>query len=433
MSFERDSPQRPALRVRGLSKRYRLGRAEATHDTLVGALGAWLKAPAESLRRLRRLDRFGDGETEDVLWALSDVSFDVARGEVIGILGPNGAGKSTLLKLLSRITEPSAGWAEVDGRVASLLEVGTGFHPELTGRENVYLNGTLLGMTKREVDDKLDRIVEFSDLVEFLDMPVKRYSSGMRVRLAFSVAAHLEPEILLIDEVLAVGDAAFQKRCLGKMEEVAGGGRTVLFVSHQMGAIRELCPRSLLLREGRLIYDGPSEEAIRRHLAAAADQPRRFTLPDEGPGPVRFLAAAAESPTRGPQEPLDFRDPVEIHLTYRITRPLEGVNLSMLIRRQGAPLFASFDVDRAPERLGRRKPGLYRVRIQLPEGLFKAGRYTVSFDAGRPGYQVLSRCPRELTFDLEEMTEEVSGKSWAAKRPGQITASLDWYVTREET
>jgi lipopolysaccharide transport system ATP-binding protein len=253
-----------AIRVENLSKRYRIGLKEEQHDTLGGAFVDLLRRPMENLRRLRRLSNFKENglQTVDTIWALKDVSFDVKKGEVIGIIGRNGAGKTTLLKLLSRITEPTGGEVTVRGRVGSLLEVGTGFHPELTGRENIYLNGTVLGMKKVEINQKFDEIVDFSGVEKFIDTAVKRYSSGMRVRLAFAVAAHLEPEILLVDEVLSVGDIDFQKKCLGKMGDVVREGRTVLFVSHNMQAVRALCPRSVLLSEGALVEDGLTADTL---------------------------------------------------------------------------------------------------------------------------------------------------------------------------
>ncbi|HAH37111.1 MAG TPA: ABC transporter ATP-binding protein, partial [Algoriphagus sp.] len=224
------------IKVSNLSKRYRLGLKEKYADTLVGKISQIIRSPYDNLKRLRDLNRFGL-EDDSVFWALKDVSFEVKEGEVLGIIGKNGAGKSTLLKILSQITEPTSGNIEIHGRVASLLEVGTGFHPELSGRENIYMNGTILGMTRREIDSKLDEIIDFSGVEKFIDTPVKFYSSGMKVRLGFSVAAHLDPEILIIDEVLAVGDYEFQKKCLGKMEDVSKNqGRTVLFVSHNLEA-----------------------------------------------------------------------------------------------------------------------------------------------------------------------------------------------------
>jgi lipopolysaccharide transport system ATP-binding protein len=252
-----------AIRVENLSKAYRIGLKEQIPDTLVGALASWMRSPLRNFHNLRRLNTFhSNGDAEDIVWALKDVSFDVREGEVVGIIGRNGAGKSTLLKILSRITDPTSGGATIRGRVSSLLEVGTGFHPELTGRENIYMNGTILGMSKREIDRKFDEIVAFSGVEKFLDTPIKRYSSGMKVRLAFSVAAHLEPEILIIDEVLAVGDAEFQEKCLGKMEDVARGGRTVLFVSHNMPAVEALCTRGMELDAGRLVTDGHTLDVI---------------------------------------------------------------------------------------------------------------------------------------------------------------------------
>ena len=256
-----------AISVENLSKAYRIGAKEEIPDTLTGAATSWLRAPLKNLRNLTRLNTFGGDEASDSLhWALRDISFEVAYGDVIGIIGHNGAGKSTLLKILSRITQPTSGQAVIRGRVSSLLEVGTGFHPELSGRENVFLNGTILGMRKSEIDTKFDEIVDFSGVEKFLDTPIKRYSSGMKVRLAFAVAAHLEPEILVIDEVLAVGDQEFQTKCLGKMQDVAGSGRTVLFVSHNMAAVESLCGRGILLRNGMISTIGEVQDVTRAYL-----------------------------------------------------------------------------------------------------------------------------------------------------------------------
>lgn len=255
-----------AIRVENLGKRYTIGVGQR-HDTLRDALADFRLRIADFGRKSPK-SRIENPKSEE-FWALKDVSFEVHRGEVVGVIGRNGAGKSTLLKILSRITEPTTGYAEIHGRVGSLLEVGTGFHPELTGRENIYLNGAILGMKRTEIDRKFDEIVAFSEIEKFLDTPVKRYSSGMYVRLAFAVAAHLEPEILLVDEVLAVGDASFQKKCLGKMGDVAGEGRTVLFVSHNMGAVQSLCAYLFLFRDGRLCEQGHPESIIPNYLSDA--------------------------------------------------------------------------------------------------------------------------------------------------------------------
>ena len=282
-----------AIRIENLSKAYRIGLKERQHETLLGAMGAFIRAPFRNYRDLRKLSRFDDCQDvglrdqgtqrarvlesqgprvpasqppEDVLWALKDVSFEVKHGEAVGIIGRNGAGKSTLLKILSRITEPTLGRAEIHGRVGCLLEVGTGFHPDLTGRENVYLNGTILGMRRLEIDAKFDEIVEFSGIEKFIDTPVKRYSTGMRIRLGFSVAAHLDPSILIIDEVLAVGDAEFQKRCLGKMQDVVGNGRAVVFVSHNLAAVQNLCQKGILIEQGTLKAEGSSFAVISSYI-----------------------------------------------------------------------------------------------------------------------------------------------------------------------
>jgi len=256
---------RPIIQVEHLSKAYRIGVEDRKSDTMAGAFLQALKAPIQNFKNLRNLRDLSKDESS-LFWALRDVNFEVKEGEVLGIIGHNGAGKSTLLKILSRITEPTEGSITIHGRVSSLLEVGTGFHPDLTGRENIYMNGTILGMRKKEIDSKLEEIIDFSGISRHIDTPVKRYSSGMTVRLAFSVAAHLEPEILIIDEVLAVGDAEFQNKCLGKMNEVAQLGRTVLFVSHNMAAVSSLCHRGIVLKGGVVEFNGSQNDAIENYL-----------------------------------------------------------------------------------------------------------------------------------------------------------------------
>jgi lipopolysaccharide transport system ATP-binding protein len=259
-----------AIRVDSLGKQYRIGGKQEGYRTLRETLTDTFVSPFRRARKLLQGHAYGAAELDETIWALRDVSLEIKRGEVVGIIGPNGAGKTTLLKILSRITEPTEGQAEIRGRVGSLLEVGTGFHQELTGRENIYLNAAILGMKKTEIECKFDEIVAFAEIERFLDTPVKHYSSGMYVRLAFAVAAHLEPDILLVDEVLAVGDAAFQKKCIGKMGSVAEAGRTVLFVSHNMAAIQGLCKTTMVLEGGRVVFRGETTSAITRYLASTA-------------------------------------------------------------------------------------------------------------------------------------------------------------------
>lgn len=274
-----------AIRVRGLGKKYLIGGPQVKYHTFRDAIVNSVKAP------VRRLTRQGTDKSTNEFWALKDVSFDVYQGEVIGIIGRNGAGKSTLLKILSQITTPTEGEVDIFGRVGSLLEVGTGFHPELTGRENIFLSGSILGMQKREIEGKFDGIIKFSEIEKFIDTPVKRYSSGMYVRLAFAVAAYLDPEILLVDEVLAVGDIGFQEKCLGKMESIADSGRTVLFVSHNMAAISNLCSKCILLDKGKILAYGSSEEVINLYLNSMKKE-SEIILPEysqrKGNGLVRF-------------------------------------------------------------------------------------------------------------------------------------------------
>jgi len=372
-----------AISVEHLSKAYRIGLAQELPDTLVGAVTGWAAAPFRGFRSLRRLNTFGrDHDGQDTLWALRDVSFDVQEGEVVGIIGRNGAGKSTLLKILSRITEPTGGRAVVRGRVSSLLEVGTGFHPELTGRENVYMNGTILGMTKREIDRKFDDIVAFSGVTRFLDTPIKRYSSGMKVRLAFSVAAYLEPEILIIDEVLAVGDAEFQTRCVGKMEDVARCGRTVLFVSHNLPAVDRLCNRAVLLHNGSVVNIGSTGDIIEEYHSRTRTNvsETRWVRAGGEPDNVPAFLANAGMRTASGKEPREFPAGtlLEFYATciVRDTMPLPrlGVGLDDDTSRRIATLHTDFGALRTSTRLVR---GPIRLTCRLPTMTLAPARYSV--------------------------------------------------------
>jgi len=364
-----------AIHVEGLGKQYRLGQLDP-HRTLRESLRRWAVAPMRrALGHSSNTTAFG----EETVWAVRDVSFDVPSGDVLGIIGRNGAGKSTLLKILTRITRPTTGRAEIQGRVGSLLEVGTGFHPELTGRENVFLNGAILGMGRAEIRRKFDQIVEFSGVKRFLDTPVKRYSSGMRVRLAFAVAAHLEPEILVIDEVLAVGDAEFQAKCLGKMDDVAHEGRTVLFVSHSMPAVRRLCNRVIWLADGTIRDEGTAEEITSAYLHAT--QPAESLddletsiarLPDDPVFRVHdaFLTQEGVRTTH-----VHNGSPVRIVMEYEVREPVRGLRVYFdLCDPQGDILIRSFH-DEDADAMSSFTPGHYRSEAAIPSPLLAPREY----------------------------------------------------------
>ena len=317
---------KPIIRIQGLGKRYKLGQ-RASYGNLRESLTNTLKSPARVLRSLAgRARSNGNGGDDGHIWALRDVSLDIMPGEVMGVIGRNGAGKSTLLKILSRITEPTAGRVDLYGRVGSLLEVGTGFHPELTGRENIYLNGAILGMTRAEIERKFDEIVAFAEVEQFIDTPVKRYSSGMYVRLAFAVAAHLEPEILLVDEVLAVGDVAFQKKCLGKMGDVARGGRTVLFVSHNMASVESLCTTVAVLDGGQLLMLAEPAAAIAEYtksvLTASSERVDLSHHSGRKPGAVAVMKEIALSSGGANTSVFRMGEPISFALRFEAPKPI---------------------------------------------------------------------------------------------------------------
>jgi len=357
-----------AIRVSHLSKQYKLGGPQEPYNTLRDAIVNSLKKPFMRFHRV---------SPEEGFWALKDVSFDVEQGEVVGIIGRNGAGKSTLLKILSRITTPTEGTVELHGRVGSLLEVGTGFHPELTGRENVYLSGSIMGMKRREIDAKFDDIVKFSEIEKFLDTPVKRYSSGMYVRLAFAVAAHLEPEILLVDEVLAVGDVGFQKKCLGKMGDVAKEGRTVLFVSHNIGAIHNLCRQCILLDHGRVLQKGESNEVINFYVASNFKEISEYAQPHNASKPINLRRVVLLNSQGNPCSQFRFDEVnVKICIDYEVNENIIGCGVWFSIRTmEGITAFESTDLDVNLQSLNFRKKGFYHAIIPLPEKWLNHGSY----------------------------------------------------------
>ncbi len=390
-------PSSPAIIVERLGKQYHIGLKEGRHDTLLRSFGAALASPVTNFRQLRRLSQVESDEAEDIIWALRDVSFTIDRGAVVGLIGRNGAGKSTLLKVLSRITPPSEGRVTLNGRVSSLLEVGTGFHPELTGRENVYLNGTILGMRKAEVDRKFDEIVAFAEVEKFIDTPVKRYSSGMRVRLAFAVSAHLESEILLVDEVLAVGDAAFQEKCLRTMDGVARGGRTVLLVSHNMQVIQRLCERALLIRGGRLAGDGPPAEVIDSYLQDYYREPLPEPVTFNGQLRLKDIAFLQDGYTVS--ELADFGKPLQIRLRYDVLEPTRNLLLGFdIFSGDGTHLYRTYDM--LAGGLDFRQPGAYESIYALPAGAFQAGAYFIEVVIGVHRHGWLTRGDIRLKLDF---------------------------------
>ena len=424
----------PAIKAEGLSKRYHIGTSEQ-HDSLRDAIAHWATHP---IRRLKSFGRSSHRE-EDTIWALKDVSFEVQRGEVLGIIGRNGAGKSTLLKILSRITEPTEGQAVINGRVASLLEVGTGFHPELTGWENIYLGGALLGMSRQEINDRFDEIVDFSGVEKFIDTPVKRYSSGMRVRLGFAVAAHLEPEILLIDEVLAVGDAVFRKKCFGKMGEVAREGRTVLLVSHNLASIANLCARAILLEAGKVVMDGQPAAVVQHYLSGGASVGGEVRWPDPAQAPgddlVRLHAVRIlQDGSDGPTEEVGISKEVRIEITYWCLQegPLlypavqlyDHMGTLVLGTSNGHSMSLTHDAW-----YGRPYPrGLFQSVCHIPGNFLNDGRYTVGVVLGKEPRTTLLLHDNAVSFDVHDTGEmrKTFFRGWG----GVVRPRLAWHTER---
>jgi lipopolysaccharide transport system ATP-binding protein len=414
---------KPIIRVENLSKQYRIGAKQASYATLRESLTNLATAP---FRRFRNNPQSAIRNPQsDMIWALKDVSFEVQPGEVVGIIGRNGAGKSTLLKILSRITEPTIGRVDLYGRVGSLLEVGTGFHPELTGRENIYLSGAILGMSRAEIDRKFEEIVDFAEIEKFLDTPAKHYSSGMYMRLAFAVAAHLEPEILVVDEVLAVGDIAFQKKCLGKMESVAAQGRTVLFVSHSMPVVRQLCSRGVLLRQGEVARIGRIEEVIDDYLDdVQIEDEVRFNAPKDADAYFsRFCICDIQGnkTTRIPHTESFFAE-----IEYVVRNPISYSRLSwMLSRSDGVEIMGSGEVDSLHNKRDVREPGRYITRIRFPGGILNEGRYQyrVAFESSSGGH--FYDYKHGNYFEIYDDTDYGAFNS-GGRRNGVILLRLDW-------
>lgn len=425
-----------AIKVEHVTKLYRLGTKEELHDNLVSSFINFLKSPLRNFRYYKSLYTFKDLDlsnrealenlSPDVICAVKDVSFTVKKGEVLGIIGSNGAGKSTLMKILSRITHPTQGRIIAKGKISSLLEVGTGFHPDLTGRENIYLNGTILGMRKKEIDFKFDKIVNFSGVEKFLDTPVKRYSSGMKVRLAFSVAAHLDPEILVIDEVLAVGDAEFQKKCLGRMSQVARGGKTVLFVSHDMRAVSKLCTRVLLLEAGSVTQSGNPVEIIERYLSSKTAPSFTWTAheSEKNNRAVQFLNASILSSNSKPIDTVNYNSGFNVSINYEVKQILRNCIINLRLSDQmGNDIFVSWDTDLSKEYTQTRYPGTYTSVCKIPPFLIKPGRYKIKIGAMIPGRKLFERIEDVFTIDITPI-----GYPLNKERKGIIAPLLEWEI-----
>jgi lipopolysaccharide transport system ATP-binding protein len=420
-----------AIRVENLGKQYRIGIVQENYRTLRESLVNAIQAPIRALKRRRSRD--GNVSAIDLLWALRDVSFEVKKGQVLGVIGRNGAGKSTLLKILARVTEPSVGVAEIHGRVGSLLEVGTGFHPELTGRENIYLNGAILGMKRTEIERKFDDIVEFAEVAKFIDTPVKRYSSGMYLRLAFAVSAYLEPEILVVDEVLAVGDAEFQRKCLGKMSDVAHEGRTVLFVSHNMSAILRLTEETIVLDRGKLILRAPTQTAVDRYLSSGyAQVGERVWTPEVVPAnsaPFQPVALRIRNSSGKVVDTLRSVEDITIEIEYKLSEPITGLRLGIYLQTtHGEVVFTSFDTDDADmyEQHRIRPVGHYLSRGIIPADTLNEGRYVLGLNASSYRVRRYFQDEQALTFNIDPAG--APGMQWAETRLGALRPRLNWQI-----
>jgi lipopolysaccharide transport system ATP-binding protein len=414
-----------AIRVHNLSKQYVLRHEQknpygSLRDSLSTATSRLVRAIKHPLGGHDR-----DDQRYEEFWALDDVSFEVEPGERVGIIGRNGAGKSTLLKILSRITAPTKGQVTLKGRVASLLEVGTGFHPELTGRENIYLNGAILGMGKAEIRRKFDAIVDFAEVEKFLDTPVKRYSSGMYVRLAFAVAAHLETDILVVDEVLAVGDAGFQKKCMAKMESVAHDGRTILFVSHNMGAVAELCSRAILLGKGKVLKDGAIAGVIEEYIAQV-NTGGIVAVNNKSKFPIYVTEIKLYDAKGVLTASIPMGSEAVAEISYSVEETLSNVTMAMLISRNGTPLLYSYDHDMGCTQSDMiRSKGEYVSRIKIPTALFKEGQFSIHAAIG-VGQSNMTDENASMAFEIFNHSINSEHKSFRADRQGHLYMPLEW-------
>nr|WP_320161312.1 ABC transporter ATP-binding protein [uncultured Methanoregula sp.] len=413
-----------AIRVKNLGKKYSIGGPQEPYHTLREAMVNSIKAPLQMLKR---------APPEEGFWALKDVTLDISQGDVIGIIGRNGAGKSTFLKILSRITTPTEGSVEIHGRVGSLLEVGTGFHPEMTGRENIFLNGSILGMKKNEIEYKFDEIVKFSEIEKFIDTPVKRYSSGMYIRLAFAVAAHLEPEILLIDEVLAVGDAQFQKKCLGKMGEVGKEGRTVLFISHNMAAMRQLCPSCIWLANGKLEEIGQTENVIDHYLESTIPDAQTTVLTtgdDKKEVQLTIIRIIDDNGNENSQCNCDL--PITIELIFNVKTAIPGLYGYIAInKKDGTLVMISDSFDNEPNSLDNLDPGLHRVHVKIPARTLGAGHYYISTSFAKNYFvNTVTLDSHDIVYSFFVFDETSYRGTISGGRGGFFSTKLKWELCK---
>lgn len=414
------------IEVKNISKKYKIGSNQpyyALRDVITGLF----KTPI-NIFKFKQTTKNNSSDNE--FWALKDISFQINQGETIGIIGPNGAGKSTLLKILSRITPPTSGEIRLRGRVASLLEVGTGFHPELTGRENIFLNGSILGMKRWEIKKKFNEIVEFAEIEKFLDTPVKHYSSGMYMRLAFSVAAHLEPEILLVDEVLAVGDANFQKKSLGKMEEVTKKeGRTILFVSHNMGAVTRLCNKSLLLDKGKIVMFGSTVDVVQAYTTNNSSLEKSVYVGNNFSGKLCYITTARVSDKNNKNtNTFDIGEEIFLYMKYQVKKRLIYLQMTVTILKNDLSIVHTFDTDK-DKSIRPKASGLYEACYKIPKMFLKAGVYSINLTSGTPD-KLIESLENVLTFTVEELYDDTQFKGYKKERSGIIISPGIWETTK---
>ncbi len=419
-----------AIKAVNLSKQYKIGGIKEPYQTIRESLIRMAGSPFKKAAKLLKGEASSAAGLDKTFWALRDLNFEIKKGEVVGIIGRNGAGKSTLLKILSRITEPTKGYADIYGRVGSLLEVGTGFHPELTGRENIFLNGAILGMKKKEIQKRFDEMVAFAEIKKFIDTPVKHYSSGMYLRLAFAVAAHLDPEILMVDEVLAVGDFSFQSKCVDKMKNVSHSGKTVMFVSHNMGAIARLCNRCFLLDKGQIIAKGATEEIIRKYTSMGLINRAEYVNENDPQKPACITKVSLTSKDGSIKSEFKYSESVRINIEYNINEPMSDCTIWMGIRTiDNIIAFGSADTDMNPEYLGIREKGRYKTFVDIPEKWLNTGKYYVVIGIKKNAARLSYDRVEAVDFTILGVDTPESIRT-GQHRPGILQPFFNWTIKK---